>query len=176
MILKNSKPDSETPKQFAPSIEAMTQDRKLKIPPPVYMLLFAGGMWLVDKRLPVAIWLHTPWNKLGWLIVVLSFIPAAGAFRLFNRIGTTANPFRPHSASTLVTSGIFHYSRNPMYLSLLFLLIGWAIYLGSLSAMLIPPLFVWVLTTQQIRYKEQALEKVFGSEYLNYKRSVRRWM
>jgi len=63
-----------------------------------------------------------------------------------------------------------------MYLGLLMLLAGWTVYLGSVVALPFPPLFVWVITSQQIRLEEQALEKVFGQEYLNYKEKVRPWL
>jgi protein-S-isoprenylcysteine O-methyltransferase Ste14 len=67
-------------------------------------------------------------------------------------------------------------SRNPMYLALLLLLVGWAVQLGSVAAALVPPLFVWVINSQQIKWEEQALERVFGQAYLRYKQQVRRWL
>ena len=149
---------------------------QLKIPPPAYMFLFAGVMWLLDKQLPLLSVLESSWNNIGWVIMALSLIPAAGAFRLFNHFKTTANPFQPEKASELVTSGIFRFTRNPMYLSLFLLLTGWAVYLGSLMVFLLPFLFILVITTQQIKYEEQALEKLFGDDYLAYKKRVRRWM
>ena len=149
---------------------------KLKIPPPITMCVFAGMMWLVDEYFPLAVWLDMPWNKLGLGIVVLSFSLAIGAFRLFTHFETTPDPRHPEKATSLVTDGVYRLSRNPMYLSLLILLIGWSIYLGSLGATMLPPLFVWVITTLQIKPEEQALEKVFGQEYLEYKQRVRRWL
>jgi len=149
---------------------------KLKIPPPVYMLLLAGFMWLLNRYFPVTAWLTLPWNQTGLALIALSFIPAMGAFWQFTRFRTTANPHRPEKASTLVTTGVYQCSRNPMYLSLFLLLVGWAIYLGSLSALLLSLLFVCVVTIQQIKPEEQVLEKVFGQEYLSYKQKVRRWV
>lgn len=149
---------------------------RLKIPPPAYMLLFAGLMWWLNTQIPLATWMDSPWNRVGWLVMALSFIPAAGAFRLFMRVDTTADPFHPEQASTLVTRGVYAYTRNPMYLALLLLLIGWTIYLGSAIAILFPPLFVWVINTQQIKWEELALENVFQQEYLDYKQNVRRWL
>lgn len=149
---------------------------KLKIPPPVYMFLFALMMWSADQLLPIALWLEQPWNHIGSLIMVLSILPAAGAFRLFNRFATKADPFHPEKASNLVTTGIYRYTRNPMYLALLMLLIGWALYLGSAIAALFPPLFVWLITVVQIKKEEKALQQRFAEAYLDYKRNVRRWL
>jgi len=149
---------------------------KLKIPPPVYMFLLAGFMWLLNRYFPINVWISLPWNQAGWAVIALSFIPAMGAFWKFIRFRTTINPHHPEKASTLVMTGVYHVSRNPMYLSLFLLLIGWAIYLGSLSSLLLPLLFVWVVTFQQIKPEEQVLEKVFGQEYLSYKQKVRRWV
>jgi len=149
---------------------------KLKIPPPVYMLLLAGLMWLLNRYFPVTAWITQPWNQAGWALIALSFIPALCAFWQFTRFKTTANPHHPEKASTLVTTGIYQFSRNPMYLSLFLLLVGWAIYLGSLSPLLLPLLFIWVITSQQIKPEEQVLEKVFGEEYLSYKQKVRPWV
>ncbi|MEJ2405556.1 MAG: isoprenylcysteine carboxylmethyltransferase family protein [Candidatus Thiodiazotropha sp.] len=149
---------------------------KLNIPPPGYMLLFAALMWFFTQLLPLLIWLASPWNQSGWIIIALSVIPAVGAFYLFGRKQTTANPFQPQKATTLVTNGVYRYSRNPMYLALLMLLTGWALYLGSLVAALFLPLFVLIINHQQIQWEELALEQRFEQEYLDYKTRVRRWL
>ena len=75
-----------------------------------------------------------------------------------------------------MTDGVFRLSRNPMYLSLLLLLIGWAIWLGTISPWLVPPLFVIVITVGQIIPEERALVELFGERYLAYRASVARWM
>jgi protein-S-isoprenylcysteine O-methyltransferase Ste14 len=106
----------------------------------------------------VNIWLASPWNQRGWIIIALSVIPAVGAFYLFDRKQTTANPFQPQKATTLVTNGVYRYPRNPMYLALLMLLTGWALYLGSLVTVLFLPLFVLIINHQQI----QRLAKIYS--------------
>ena len=74
---------------------------------------------------------RAPWNRLGGLVAALGVATAVAAFVRFRRIGTTVNPTDPNKASHLVTDGVFRVSRYPMYLGLLLLLIGWAIWLGS---------------------------------------------
>ena len=82
----------------------------------------------------------------------------------------------PSTASRLVTGGVFRISRNPMYLGLTLLLIGWAVWLGSASPWLIPPLFVTIVTLLQILPEEEALGQLFGQQYVEYRRDVARWL
>ena len=74
-----------------------------------------------------------------------------------------------------MTGGVFQVSCNPMYLGLTLLLIGWALWLGTVSPWLIPPLFVAVISVAQIIPEEQALEELFGEPYLAYRHRVGRW-
>jgi protein-S-isoprenylcysteine O-methyltransferase Ste14 len=75
-----------------------------------------------------------------------------------------------------VTGGVFQFSRNPMYLGLLLILTGWAMGLGTASPWMVPPVFVIVVTLLQIIPEEQALEKLFGEQYVEYRRRVARWI
>ena len=83
---------------------------------------------------------------------------------------------KPGSTSHLVTSGLYRYSRNPMYLGLLMMLIGWGLYLGSLSPLSMLPLFIRLLTKKQIEPEEIILMDKFGQEYKYYQQRVRRWI
>ena len=148
---------------------------ELKIPPPVYMLLTAGGMWLVDRLLPVAEIIPTPWNKLGYLFIIIALFTDGTSLMQFLRSHTTMNPIRPDKAKNLVTTGMYQITRNPMYVGLLFLLIGWGFLLGSFMPFLFLPIFILLITTQQIIPEERVLEEKFGQQYRDYKESVRRW-
>ncbi len=94
----------------------------------------------------------------------------------FFRQRTTINPFKPEAASHLVVSGLYRYTRNPMYFGMLLVLCGWAVWLGHLIAAAGPVLFAIVLTRLQILAEEAALEARFGQEYRDYKARVRRWI
>lgn len=98
------------------------------------------------------------------------------AVLLFHRADTTVSPTNPGSSSALVMGGVFRFSRNPMYLGLVLQLIGWGLWLGSLSPFLVPPLFALAITTLQIIPEEQALTEKFGDDYLRYRTSTRRWL
>jgi protein-S-isoprenylcysteine O-methyltransferase Ste14 len=98
------------------------------------------------------------------------------AFFQFWRARTTINPHRPQSASTLVTSGVYAWTRNPMYLGLAVLLLGWGIHLGTLTPLVLAPLFIPFICRVQILAEEQALQARFGEDYARYCRRVNRWL
>ena len=88
---------------------------------------------------------------------------------------TSINPVTPDSASTLVNKGLYAFTRNPMYLALLLLLMAWGLFLGNAFNTLLAAGFVSYMNAFQIIPEEEALEKIFGTEFLNYKIKVRRW-
>ena len=149
---------------------------KTKIPPPLYMLIFAVLMWLLDKYMPVTHWASPSWQLVGWMVVALGVLIDLFSMGLFIRAGTSPNPFQPENASKLVSTGLYRLTRNPMYLGLLVLLTGWVIHLGSLTPLALLPLFVITLNAFQIKPEEQVLETIFGLEYTEYKKRVRRWI
>jgi protein-S-isoprenylcysteine O-methyltransferase Ste14 len=76
----------------------------------------------------------------------------------------------------LITYGLYRFTRNPMYLGLMLIVLGVAILQGSLAAFLPLPVFAWILQTRFVRGEERFLESLFGAEYLDYKSTVRRWI
>lgn len=149
---------------------------KLKIPPPVYALTLGILMWLLNQHFPIAHWIHPPWNNIGKVLIAIAVSFDLWSLFLFFRSHTTPNPMKPENANKLVISGLYKVSRNPMYVGLLVILLGYAIWLGSVTPFLLLPFFVLLITTQQIIPEEEVLEKKFGQEYLNYKAQVRRWL
>lgn len=149
---------------------------KLKIPPPVYLLITAGLMWLLDQHWPVVSFIVDPWNKTGFCFIALGLVIDVWSLRLFFRSKTTLNPMNPENTKEIVSSGTYKISRNPMYLGLLLVLIGVAVFLGSLGPFLLLPLFILLMNKLQILPEEQVLEMKFGQPYLDYKNSVRRWL
>jgi len=95
------------------------------------------------------------------------------SFRLAN---TTVNPSKPEQATNLVTSGVYRFSRNPMYVGFVFILLGWGIWLSSLWALLCVAGFIAYLTLFQIIPEERALTQLFGEDYIQYKNKVKRWL
>jgi protein-S-isoprenylcysteine O-methyltransferase Ste14 len=147
-----------------------------RIPPPIYAVGAAFLMWLLNTYLPLV---HLPYgslNKLGLVLIALAVLADIWSLLLFFRARTTPNPMKPQNSSQLVTTGLYRYTRNPMYVGMLVMLLGWAIYLGSLSPFFILPLFVWVINTQQILPEEKFLTEKFGASYRAYMQSVPRWL
>jgi len=140
------------------------------------MVLAATLMWGVDRWVPLTRWINSPWNRFGGLVAAVGVAIAVAALARFRDAGTTVDPMNPSKASQLVTGGVFRISRNPMYLGLTLLLVGWAIWLGNASPWLIPPLFVTLITAVQIIPEERALRQRFGEQYVSYQRSVARWI
>lgn len=149
---------------------------KLKIPPPVYALTIALLMWILNKYIPVAQLIESPWNKLGIAIFIIAGSFDLWSLFLFLKKRTTVNPMKPENTTGLVVTGLYKISRNPMYVGMLIMLMGYAVWLGSLTPFLVVPLFYLAITTMQIKPEEEFLLKKFGKDYQTYKDSVRRWL
>lgn len=147
-----------------------------RIPAPFVAIAIAAGMWLLPRAqaLPDAIDVL----RLATidLSMNLSAVVALAAFASFWKARTTINPIKPDRASVLVTHGIYRFTRNPMYLSLLLLLVAYASHLGCWAALAGPMAYVAYVTRFQILPEERVLLAKFGAEYEAYKRRVRRWI
>ena len=103
------------------------------------------------------------------------FVMLAGVVS-FSRARTTVNPLKPETTSALVTSGVYRHTRNPMYLGMLLLLVGWAACLASPAALVGALAFGLYIERFQIRPEERALAALFGGAYADYTSRVRRWL
>jgi protein-S-isoprenylcysteine O-methyltransferase Ste14 len=144
--------------------------------PPVIALIVAGLMWLLDSHFPLLHLWDEPWNRIGLVLMAAALVIDGWSLALFLMHRTTIHPLKPEDTSALVTRGLYRFTRNPMYLGLLILLTGFAVFMGSLTPLIMLPLFVMVMNRQQILHEERVLEEKFGEEYLVYKKRVRRWL
>ena len=159
----------------------MTETEKPNIPegasrilPPVW---FFGAILVM-----VAIWYGVPGTQvagnlhlyagIGLMAVGISF--AVYGKKQFDHAGTPVRPFTKSSA--LVMSGPFRFSRNPMYLAMVVVLIGVGLALGKIAPFAVIPIFIMWIRSRFIRYEEQIMEARFGAAYLDYKNRVRRWI
>ena len=148
----------------------------LRIPPLLLTLLFACVMTVVAIATP-AISLNAPallWA--GSAIVLAGIAVCAGGVLAFRRAGTTVDPTRPEKASALVRSGIYRFTRNPMYLGFMLLLVGLGVLLGHPAALVTALAFVPYMNRFQIEPEEEALTRLFGDEFERFRREVRRWL
>ncbi|MCX2720202.1 methyltransferase family protein [Lentiprolixibacter aurantiacus] len=148
---------------------------ELRIPPVVVFFVFGGLMWAVAAFLPVG-----DFNFFGriWLIgalLLLAMLIALIALVQFFLSQTSVDPLHPQKSRKLVTSGVYQISRNPMYLSLLLILLSLGLWLGNAFNTLTAAAFVYYMNAFQIKPEEQHLQKIFGPAYKQYCSMVRRW-
>jgi protein-S-isoprenylcysteine O-methyltransferase Ste14 len=128
-------------------------------------------MWLLPS-VPVDI----PYRvQISLLLGLSGILLLAAAAWEFHRVKTTINPMTPEKSSALATSGVYAWSRNPIYVADAILLLAWAVWLANPVALLGIPLFVAYINRFQVRPEEEALKKRFP-EYAAYCRRVRRWL
>ena len=148
---------------------------ELKIPPVVLWLSFALLMHIATSFWPVLTFDFPARRLVALILVVFGIYVGIAGVIAFRSHRTTVNPTTPEKASTVVTSGIYRFSRNPMYLALLLGLAGWAIWLANFSALGLLPLFVAYMTFFQIIPEERAMRNKFGNSYTRYLQTTRRW-
>ena len=147
---------------------------KTKIPPPIIALVMIAIIYLSSLIVePINFEYQT---LISILVVVIGLACAIPSFRLFAKHNTTISPFTPSETSALVTDGMYRYSRNPMYLGLVLLTIGATIFFGTWLGVVIVVAFIFLLNFLQIIPEEEALHEIFGEEYVEYRREVRRWI
>lgn len=150
----------------------------LKVPPALVVLLTGGGMWGLTRAFPA---LGLEWPMAVTLVLGITFGAVGVGLALagvatFRRHGTTVDPLHPEAAGQVVRSGPFRRTRNPMYLGMALLLLGWALGLAHPLAFLGVPVLMAYLTRFQIQPEERALRAKFGAPYEAYLLEVRRWL
>jgi protein-S-isoprenylcysteine O-methyltransferase Ste14 len=154
----------------------LARSLETKVPAPVVAAIAGAAMKLYAMRSGIVID-PTPLR----MYVGLAFAQASGVLALAAaatlwHARTTINPFTPANATSLVTGGVYRLSRNPIYLSLLLLLLAYAIRLDAPAVWLAPVLFVAYVTRFQIQPEERVLQAKFGDAYRQYQARTRRWL
>lgn len=149
---------------------------ELKIPPPVVALLLGVFMWLTSGVAGFLALSYASRVLCALALVCIGQSISIAGMVAFRRAKTTVNPIRASSASSLVTRGVYGFTRNPMYLGLLLTLLAWAVFLASPFALLWVAVYVIYITRFQIIPEERVLSTLFGAEYEAYKEKVRRWL
>jgi len=145
--------------------------------PPLILLLIAGAiMWLVaDSELAALISIHYA-LALSLTCAALGIFLSVLAIWQFRVAQTTSNPLNLEKTTSLVDTGVFSWSRNPMYVGMVLMSIGWGVWLSALANIVVIAVFVLVITELQIKPEEEALKKLFGSAFEEYSQQVRRWL
>ena len=149
---------------------------ELKVPPLVLVIIAAVSMWTAG-RLVREFHFQFPFLSLvGWSFGLLGIVVCTLGVAEFKRAKTTVNPTKPQTSSSLVRSGIYRQTRNPMYLGFLLILTGWATSTGTMLSFIGLPAFVLYMNRFQIKPEERALSSIFGYEFIEYRNKVRRWV
>ncbi|HEX6439024.1 MAG TPA: isoprenylcysteine carboxylmethyltransferase family protein [Candidatus Binatia bacterium] len=148
----------------------------LKVPPLAVGVLLAALMWLVSRAMPALSFVFPGRKSLALSFAITGAMIIIVGVASFRRAKTTINPMKPESSSSLVVSGIYKFSRNPMYLGFLLVLVGWAVFLSNALAFIFLPVFICYMNRFQIEPEEKALAGKFGQEFVDYKSRVRRWL
>ena len=152
------------------------QALELKVPTVAVVLCIGALMLLASWAVPTFGFTVPARHFIALSIVVVGVVISGSGVVSFRRAGTTVNPLKPDSATALVQSGIYVLTRNPMYLGMLVILFGWAIFLANVLAFVLLPAFVFYMNRFQIEPEERALASLFGKEFVSYKSCVRRWL
>ena len=147
---------------------------KTKIPPPVITLI---SVCLIFLTKPLFSSYQIVSNlEIGGGVCLMGLFILIFSVRLFKMKKTSINPVNPKVASSLVVSGLFKFSRNPMYCGMLFLIFGISIIINIIGGFFIGTFFILYMNRYQIIPEEEALVDLFGADYKNYKERVRRWV
>lgn len=145
-----------------------------KILPPRYFFIAIVLIFLVHFIIPVVKFIPYPWNLIGIILIIIGSFLNLVADKKFKDLNTTVKPYE--NSAALITDSVFGLTRHPMYLGMVLILLGISMFLGSLTPFLITGVFVVLMEIIFIRVEEDMLEEQFGTEYLEYKQRVRKWI
>ena len=148
--------------------------KKLKIPPPILVIILITSIYFSSDKLDL---ISIPYRT-SFSIVILSIgiLVIINPVVKFIKSKTTVNPVEFKNVEKLVTSGIYKYSRNPMYLGMIMIIISTTVYYLNFYSLLTPFIFYFWINRFQIKREEVFLEEKFGQEYLSYKTKTRSWI
>ncbi len=143
-------------------------------PPPIIFICFLLLGYTLNRFYPLPMLTRELSTIISAIFFAYAALTAGLAFYHMIKAGTNIDVRKPTNA--IVTTSVYSYTRNPMYLSLAILLLAFSLLFNALWIAIMIPLFVIIMQKGVIEREERYLEKKFGSEYLNYKRRVRRWI
>jgi protein-S-isoprenylcysteine O-methyltransferase Ste14 len=142
--------------------------------PPIVAIGFIIAGLVMGYLVPVLAGMPPIAKNIGLGLTFIGFLCGVGAFLEFRKARTTLDPHG--SVKAVVTGGIYRFTRNPIYLGFLLMVIGFPLAYGTLWGLIVAPIFVFTLNRLVIEKEEAYLEKKFKGEYTNYKSRVRRWL
>jgi len=146
------------------------------LPPPLLYVFFFLISFLLQRSWPLrqSLLKTTTAQIAGFILIAFYFLIAIPAIKQFAISKNTLVTIKP--ANSLQTTGIYSFTRNPMYLSLVLLYSGLAVFFGNWWTFILLPLLLLTIQVYVIKKEEDYLMQTFGQDYLHYKRNVRRWI
>ena len=146
----------------------------IKIPPPLIVLVLIVSIYFSSIKIDL---INIPLQmEISIFILSVGILIFVNPVLQFIKSKTTVNPIQFEEVNKLVTTGIFKYSRNPMYLGMLMIVLSTSIFYLNIYSILTPLLFMLWINKFQIKREEEFLTEKFGNEYLSYKKKTRRWI
>ena len=145
-----------------------------RIPPPI--VTFICGITIYYSKSFFNDFLSYSNNRISLFLLILGLFVFISAVRSFRKQKTTVNPLAPKQASSLVVSGIFKYSRNPMYLGMLIVLLSISFKFNLIGGIITSLFFFVFITKFQIIPEEVAMNELFGDQFIDYTKKTRRWV
>ena len=145
-----------------------------RIPPPI--VTFICGITIYYSKSFFNQFLSYSNNRISIFLLILGLFVFISAVRSFRKQKTTVNPLAPKQASSLVVSGIFKYSRNPMYLGMLIVLLSISFKFNLIGGIITSLFFYVFITKFQIIPEEVAMNELFGDQFIDYSKKTRRWI
>jgi protein-S-isoprenylcysteine O-methyltransferase Ste14 len=142
--------------------------------PPTYFLFSISVVVLLGLFLPWMRIIPAQWNIIGITLLITGVIFNIAADNAFRLMGTTIKPFE--ESTSLVTSGLYGFTRNPMYLGFVLMLTGLALLIGRLTPFFVIPIFIVLLERRFIVHEERMLATKFGVVWQEYASRTRRWI
>jgi len=148
--------------------------KTIKIPPPILVIILTSLVYFSSTKLEL---IYLPYRQIvSVIILIIGLIVIVSPVVDFIKSKTTVNPVKFKNVNRLVTTGIYRYSRNPMYLGMILIIISTTVYYLNFLSVFSPLIFYIWINKFQINREEIFLEDKFGSEYLEYKSKTRRWI
>jgi len=147
-----------------------------KVPPVVLTAVLGLAGWLLAKLLPGASFLFRGQFTLAALCLVAGAAISLLGVKAFKDHRTTVNPTAPEETSQVVTTGVYKFTRNPMYVGFGLILLAAIVFFGNIASIAVIPFYVVYMTELQVKPEERVLLAKFGAPYSEYMTAVRRWL
>lgn len=156
------------------SVDQNRDRAAVRFPPPLLYVISAGLGWLLQDLAPLPDFEDLPRKLIGNGVMMAGFVFMMTAFGHLIKTGQDPEPWKP--TPSILSRGVYRFSRNPMYVAMAMIQLGFGARLGNLWIMVLTVFSQIAVYLVAVRHEEAYLERKFGDEYRRYKARVRRWL